>query len=241
MQNQKIIALGGTKGGIGKSTLSSILADAIANQEDEESKTVLIVNFDESQKTEEVNPQHTTMSVSQIYNYIFGEIDDNLSIEETNKLLVTGLLQAIENQLEFDYIIFDTPGELNSIFLSVLHKIDLFIVPFMAGERNLNSLEYFCKSLFALTQANTKVLFIYNQYRNKTKFPFEETILNIKEKIKGVNIVSEFHKFYFSEAIITMENERKGINLLYNNNKLAYRIIKKRTDQFLNNVLKILN
>jgi len=210
----KIIAVVNFKGGVGKSTLASIIQTNIENS--------VVFNID-NQDAEKVNPGDTINVLDYIEN-------ENASIEE--------LLRVTEE--DYDVVIVDAPGELNEYFVQLLDRIDCFIIPFMDEERVINTTKDTMKALFNgdVFDKKQNVLLIHNSFtKDDNKNTADEII---SEVLKDDDVIKdiEFQKtiFEYSKAIKKMTKEKKSISKLKEDNYVAYRIIDKRVKKLMSQI-----
>jgi len=208
------LALVNFKGGVGKSTLASIIQTNLENS--------VVFNID-NQDAERVNPGETI----NVLNYME---EENASIDE---------LYSIVNQ-EFDTIIVDAPGELNEHLIELYDKIDYFIIPFLDERRVIGTTIDTISSLFNSDMASTKknVLLVHNELMkddNKDQGRLiKEEIFKDKELRKILNLNTTI--FEYTKAVKSMTRTRKSIQELKKENFIAYRIVDNRVKKFMKEI-----
>ena len=200
---QKIIALVNFKGGVGKSTIGNILN--LPNK--------IIINLDISQNAEEINVEETIN---------FYELHEEYGLE---------IEEVIEGAFEDgkEYVILDTPGEINEEYLKIIDKIDHFIVPFTAGKRSINTTINTIESLLSiLKNKNATWCLILNKYDDEIQAEKEiEIISKSAKELLGKNLKC-ISKLKFSRVVSTIERDKKNIDNLMLKNRIAYRTFEKR-------------
>lgn len=216
---KKIIGLVNFKGGVGKSTISAILASYLTSGD----KKAVVLNIAMGQSAEEFNSCDTVDLVN-----ILAED------ETTSALEILSLLK--EN---YDYIILDTPGELSDELVEVINEIDYFVVPFDDGDRTFNDTKNCVKSIFesGIIEKEAQehnVCFIHNKYTDAEeiksyKKEYKKLVKSIDEP-NGNSFNLMFAQLSSSKSVKTMEKKKKSIKELSANNKVAYRVFEKRVN-----------
>lgn len=210
----KVIAVVNFKGGVGKSTIASILQTNIESS--------IVFNID-NQDAEKVNPGNTI----NVLNYLE---EENATIEE---------IFNVVNQ-EFSTVLIDAPGELNEHLIQLLDKVDCFIIPFMDEQRVINTTKDTIKALFdkdiSVTPQN--VLLIHNSFTNDDDKDVSKEII---EEVKSDDNLSkevmfDYAIFEHSKAIKSMTKKKKSISDLKKENFVAYKIIDNRVNKLMNKI-----
>lgn len=214
MEKAKTIAIVNFKGGVGKSTLASIIQTNLTNS--------VVFNID-NQDAEKVNPGSTI----NVLNYL---TDENATIDEIYKIV----------SQEFNTVIIDAPGELNQELIYLFDKIDCFIVPFFDEQRVINTTIDTLKALFCDGIFNKKqnILLVHNSFTSDDNPNAANEIINEvtsdPQVIKHLEFKVAF--FEYSKAIKTMTKTKKSILELKNENFIAYRIIDNRINKLMNQI-----
>lgn len=132
----KIITVANMKGGVGKSTLTSIFASYLHNNK--KNKT-LVIDADDTQQT---------VSMTRKKDLERGIPENTLyEILSTNSLDASEYITSLIP--DFDYIFIDLPGNLKQKgVLSCLIQIDLFIIPTTLSDEDLDATIRFIDLLF---------------------------------------------------------------------------------------------
>ncbi|QEK38330.1 division plane positioning ATPase MipZ [Candidatus Cytomitobacter primus] len=122
----KIIAISNIKGGTGKSTISANLITALS----ENGHKVFAIDID--------NPQYT------LHNYFKNRSDALKNKFEYIKLdNIDNLQQVISENQHYDYIIIDTPGNINDSTKKLYGFIDIFLTPVSDSRLDLDVIGQF--------------------------------------------------------------------------------------------------
>lgn len=124
----KVIVVGNRKGGVGKSTLTMMMATAWSQAPF--NKKILVIDADDQQS---------------LIKFRNDDLSDDLSASPTYKII--SCLNNIERLFEIiqraksshDYIFIDVAGRLDDFTKKVLFYVDLVLVPFQAGNFSLES------------------------------------------------------------------------------------------------------
>jgi len=231
VKEKKIILFANDKGGVGKTTLATLL-----NLSDS-----LILNLDK------------TREIAHIYPY--KRIADFGTIEKMENIDVEDYLHLLQENEDIDYIIIDTKGGITTDLIKVLPYVDSVIVPIKIGSLSEEPSYGFIvelKSAFNnLNNENVKWAIVYNDVSPKflkkvgiAKYKlldeFKEMEKVLKDEVLGDNlkVVTYFKR---SEAITTREKEKKDIDELMKINFGAYLPIKNeinRLNKELESVIK---
>ena len=224
------VAVVSFKGGVGKSTISDMLKNALENS--------VNLNIDISQDAEKINSGET-INLSEVFenDYTFEEIQDGGKTAAT-----------VETLSEvYDYVIIDTPGEQTNELIEVLSNSitinDFIVVPTTPGERSLNTTYTTLETLdgVELLKKGQKIIFVINQYEDDSDVEIEKkTITNFMEKSFGKKYDFYFTKLKYSKAVKTMEGTKKSIHDLKAKNILAYRKFEQRVAAMIQDVEKIM-
>jgi cellulose biosynthesis protein BcsQ len=227
IKKKKFILLANDKGGVGKTTLGTLLN--LPNS--------IILNLD------------TTREIANIYSY--KKVVDFGRVEEEENISLEDFLELLNNNKDFENIIIDTKGGITNELMKTLPYIDSVIIPIKIGATSEQpSYEFIVQLKSYLDELNNKDIkwaIVYNEispkFLKKTGFgkyelidEFKQTEKSLKNDLLGdkLKVITYFKR---SEAITTRERERKDIKDLMKNNFGAYLVIQKEIER-LNNDLK---
>jgi len=236
MKNKRIMVLN-QKGGVGKSTLSYIIGEFINNE-----KRSLIVNIDQTQSAEEINPGEITLDL----------IDEDLDLLAT--------LDSLSEDIEV--IIVDTPSNFKpkqidyERMVSIIDTIDLFIVPLKKGERSMSDSFVTLDLMFSQdVTSRTKpfdLLFVLNDYKTTERKDIAKEKVNkyvnnvIKNELPLINIdsnlINSINISYFpnTQVISTLEDNNQTLKGLFEKNRVAYRTVINNSTVLANDVKDIM-
>ena len=217
----KIIAGINFKGGVGKSTITSILASEFNS----DGQKAIVFNIALGQSAETINEIET------------------IDFSSFAQSATTVSEVIVELSSEYDYIFIDTPGELSDELVEIAPYVDYFIIPFDKGLRVFQDTMICIESIFTSGIIDSEVhnlALIYNKY-NKA-----DTILATQEKYRqkldeiqnqyGVKFNTHFTQLSYSDAIETMEEHKASIETLNAKNKVAYKIAQKRIKEMSDSI-----
>jgi chromosome partitioning protein len=124
----KVVVVGNRKGGVGKSTLTMMMATALSQKPF--NKRVLVIDADDQQS---------------LVKFRNDDLADDLRATPTYKIIsclndIERLFEIIQRaKASHDYIFIDVAGRLDDFTKKVLFYVDLVIVPFQAGNFSLES------------------------------------------------------------------------------------------------------
>lgn len=194
MPDIKIIVVKSHKGGVGKSTVSEILADSLPG------KTV-ILNFDYYQQGR-VETSHIPM----------------LGISELDELSKNGLIADNELPFEllaedgFEYMVIDSGGyETDNRLIKHMNDVNLFIYPTKSGDKDITALadtiNYDKEHV-----NNLKSVIVLNDYYDKEER--EKGLEKIETVKKAMKLDMPVFILMHSKTIKRMDEEDKPLSLL---------------------------
>lgn len=198
-----VIAAISLKGGVGKSTIASALANYIDD-------SVVILNLDLAQSASQVNSCDTLDYIEYIEKYTINEI-------------------LVELGKKYKYIIIDTPGDPTQEVFEALQHTNKLIVPMTVGKRTRQATESTLETFFGDStplEGTYDVFFFLNAYTDKKKRDeaaqlFKEAYSAFKPSA-SINLRPKLGALDASNAIATSEETGKSIFQLVQENKLAY-------------------
>jgi len=218
---KKFILLTNDKGGVGKTTLATLL----------DLPNSLILNLDR------------TREIADIYPY--KKIVDFGKVEEEEGINIEDFLAILNEDETFENIIIDTKGGIEKDLLTIIPYVDSIIVPTKVGTTSEKpSYEYIIQLKDIIEELGKKNInwgLVYNEISPKFLIKsgfgkyelseeFKKTANLIKQEVLG-NALKAVTFFKRSEAIVTREREAKDINELMKNNFGAYLVIKKEIER----------
>lgn len=217
----KIIAGINFKGGVGKSTITSILASEF----NADNQKAVVLNIALGQSAESINEIETI----------------DFSSLAQNAISVSEIIAELSS--EYDYIFVDTPGELSDELVEIAPYVDYFIVPFDKGKRVFEDTMVCIESIFTsgiIESQNHNIALIYNKYNkvdtiNQVQEKYQQKLSELEEKY-AVKFNTLFTQLSYSDAIETMEENRASIDTLSAKNKVAYKIAQKRIKEMSDSI-----
>jgi len=230
-KEKKFILLANDKGGVGKTTLATLL----------DLPNSLILNLDK------------TREIAHIYPY--KKIADFGVIEKMENIDLEYYLHLLKENEDIEYIIIDTKGGITEDLVKVLPYVDSIIIPIKVGslseEPSYGFIVELKAALDSLNSKNVKWAIVYNDVSPKflkkvgiAKYElldeFKEMEKALRDEVLGddLKVVTYFKR---SEAITTREKEKKDIDELMKKNFGAYLPIKNeinRLNKELENVIR---
>lgn len=224
----KLIAGVNFKGGVGKSTLMSILASVFGKLRGKS----CVVNIAVGQNAADINEVDTY------------DFSDQLAIDDT--ATVSDMISVLYD--EYEYIFIDTPGELSDELVELLDYIDYFVVPYEDGQRCFNDTKRCIEAIFSdgiIEKDSHNLFLVHNSYTKDDDFEsVKEDYSNFISKMANENNIKfnkEFAKLSFSKAVKTMEKKKSSIDTLSDKNKVAYRIFNKKAHELSDSLYTFLN
>ena len=226
-KEKKFILLANDKGGVGKTTLATLL----------DLPDSLILNLDRTREISDIYPYKKIVD--------FGKVEQEEGIE------LEDFLAILAEDDNFDNIIIDTKGGITEDLIKVLPYVDSIIIPIKIGTTSEKPSYEFILQLKnyieELNNKNVKWGIVYNEISPKFlkkvglgKYELADEYKNM-EKILRNDVLGDALKavtyFKRSEAITTREKEKEDIDSLMKKNFGAYLVVKKEIDR-LNKELK---
>lgn len=207
------------KGGVGKSTVSSILA---SKYNIKGGKRTCVFNIAKGQSAESINEVETIDYSSLL------EIDNTTTVSE-----------AIASMMHtYDYIFIDTAGDLSNELIEIINYIDYFVVPFDRGKRTFEDTITYLHSIFTSGIIENKVKhdisLVFNKYNNKADI--EDVNKKYRKELEKMAMENNFKfninftKLSQSDVIETMEEQKVSADTLVGKNAIAYRIFDSKAE-----------
>jgi len=233
MKLGKLIMVANSKGGAGKSTLANLIASLLDN--------CVLGNIDQTQSVEDINAGGYSVDL----------IEEDMD--------AVGMIR--ESQESADYVIVDTPsnwkpGQVDyERIMSLLNDVDLFIIPFKKGNRNIKntilSIDYLFGEGSTARTKPIKFLFILTDIKatgtkkdtlNKAQEYVED---NLVSQLRQINFTADVDDIYIdyvmnSGAIIKIEDEDVTLSDLYAKNKGIYGPLHMKITEIAENIKNIL-
>lgn len=218
---KKVFGIINFKGGVGKSTVSSLMASKATRLGHKSA----VFNIALNQPASKNNPVDTI------------DFSDLLNMDNTT--LVEDALELMKN--EYDLIFIDTPGELSEEFVNIINQIDVFIVPFKSctdyesdeKTRGTKDTVATIESIFTsgiYEKDSAELILLCNMYQAKHDYlkqiEYYETVIKNMETTSIINLNSV--KLSSSETIEKIELTKKDIDELTLKNRIAYNIFNKK-------------
>lgn len=226
------------KGGVGKSTISSILASKLDRKEN---VSACVFNMAKAQSAESINEVETID-----YSALLA-IDSTITVSE-----------AIADLMEqYDYVFIDSAGGISDELVEIINYINYFIIPFDRGQRVFEDTITYLESIFISgiidSQEPHNICLVHNKFKyNRNRYKTQELQLQeLKDKyFNRINEIAEENDVKFnlkftslsnSDVVETMEEKKVSIDTLAGTNGAAYRIFNKKTNTLLDDVLDHMN
>jgi len=227
---RNVILIANDKGGVGKTTISSLLN--LPNQ--------VIINLDKTRKISEIFPYKEVVDFE-----IFKEEHSIGSIEELLNLLLS-------EQSKYENIILDTKGGITNELLEVIPYITHIIIPVKMGSISEIPTYEFIVSLKnyidKVKEKNLKWAIVFNEVSPKflekvgLKYELGENLKAIAKELKEELLKDDLKVATYlkrSEAITTREYKKKDFDELQQENPVAYLAIINELDRFNKDIKKM--
>ena len=231
MKKKKVFCVINFKGGVGKSSLSSLLSAKM----DRRGHKSAVFNIALTQPAEGNNPTDTID---------FGEL-----LSDDSTLNVKEILNDVKEIYEFVFV--DTPGELSDELVAIINEIDVFIFPFESTKlfevenkpRGIKDTLACIESIFSsgiYDRPVADVIMVCNKYYSdhdvKKQLEYFKEMINKMELLSKVNVNGT--ALSFSKAMETIDVLREDIDSLSAKNAIAYRALNKKIDVLVDDVVK---
>jgi len=228
---KKVFGIINFKGGVGKSTLSNL----IASKSSRLGSKSAVFNIALNQPASKNNTVDTV------------DFSDLLNMDNTTEISM--VLEMMKN--EYDLIFIDTPGELSEEFVNIINQIDVFIVPFESSRdyeteiksRTTTDTLATIESIFTsgiYTKSEADLILLCNKYQTKHDYSkqidFYMSEINEMETTSKINFNSV--KLSTSESIETIELSKKDIDELALKNRIAYNVFNKKVEDLVQEIFK---
>ena len=221
--SKKVITVYNPKGGVGKSTIANLVVP----------EGSVILNMDTTQDATIVNAGDRTI------NYI--------ELQEEGVKSPSEAVEMIFREFDADYVIIDTPGKsVDAAEYDALPQVyamtDLFILPFEASPRSIlptvDALEEFEAKGY---NRHAKWCIVANKYQDEKQVEqYLAELIGAAKEILGKDRIGFTHKIKFSKAIPTIERLQKSVEEVSREMPLAYRKIKRTSDELNQKIIKTL-
>jgi cellulose biosynthesis protein BcsQ len=221
----QILAVTNFKGGVGKSTIAAALQNYINTF-----SSAIVFNIDIAQDATNSNEGKAI----------------NLTDPEINATAVD-IIEALMKE-PVEYIILDTPGELSEEYLSIIHYVDHFVIPFNVGSRAMSATVNTINSLFTadVTKDNVLATLVLNSHQLIKRGKLDNTELtklfngiidNIESDMFTCEMEINVSHLPYSAAVETTENKQKSLSTLSLENRVAYRTALKRANELSESII----
>lgn len=234
MEKKKVFCIINFKGGVGKSSLSSLMSAKM----DRRGHKSAVFNIALTQPAEGNNP---------IATIDFGEL-----LSDDTTLDVKEVLADVKEMFEFVFI--DTPGELSDELVAIINEIDVFIFPFESTKlfdvenkpRGIKDTLACIESIFSSGIYNrpiADVIMVCNKYYSdhdvNKQLEYFKNMINQMELLSEINFNGT--SLSFSKAMETIDVLKEDIDSLSAKNAVAYRALNRKIDVLVDDVARFTN